>query len=175
MRVPFIMSLPGRIPAERVCTDIFASIDLLPTIAALCGASLPEAKIDGLDVSALCLGEAEPDKRETFFYYRQNNLEAARHGDWKLHVRKGGEKVRLLYNLADDISETHDLYADNPDIVARLEKLMQECRAELGDEAEGIQGAAIRPIGRVANAKPLTEYDENHPYIFAMYDKPEAG
>ena len=181
MRVPFIMSLPGRIPAGRICSDIFASIDLLPTIAALCGADLPEAKIDGLDLSALCLGEAEadgfacPQRRETFFYYRQNNLEAVRCGDWKLHMLKDGKKVRLLYNLADDISEAHNLYAGHPDIAAQLEKLAEGCRAELGDEAEAIQGTEIRPIGRVENAQALTEYDENHPYINAMYDKPEAG
>ena len=175
MRVACIMRYPGKIPAGRVCSEMFASIDFLPTIAALCGADLPEAKIDGLDLSALCLGESGAKLRETFYYYRQNNLEAVRCGDWKLHVRKGGEKVRLLYNLADDVSEEHNLYDSRPDIVVWLEKLTDECRAKLGDEAEGIEGAEVRPIGRVENAKPLTEYDENHPYIIAMYDKPEAG
>jgi len=183
MRVPCIMRMPGHIPAGKVCSDIFASIDLLPTIAALCGVSdynMPEAKIDGLDLSALCsestkIGADNVRKRENFFYYKQNNLEAVRYGDWKLHVRKGDEKVQLLYNLAEDISEEHNLYNNYPDIVARLEKLLAECRAELGDEAESIQGREARPIGRIENAQPLTVYDENHPYIMAMYDKPEAG
>jgi len=102
-------------------------------------------------------------------------LEAVRCGDWKLHVRKNGAKTRLLYNLADDISENHDLYKSHPDIAAQLEALIKNCREQLGDESENIRGTEIRPIGRAQNARPLTEYDENHPYIIAMYDKPESG
>lgn len=180
MRVPCIMRWPRGIPAGSVCPDIFASIDLLPTIAALCGVSdsnMPKSKIDGLDLSALCTGGAgnEAPKRETFFYYRQNALEAVRRRDWKLHIRKDGEAVRLLYNLREDISEQHDVCELYPDIAEQLEKSAQNCRIELGDEASGIKGAEVRPIGRVADARPLTEYDENHPYIIAMYDKTEAG
>jgi arylsulfatase A-like enzyme len=175
MRVPCIMRWNGHIPANRVCSDIVASIDFLPTFAALCGANLPKAKIDGLDLSALFLGNTKSKGREIFFYYKQNNLEAVRCGDWKLHIRKDNEKVQLLYNLCEDISEQNNLYNSYPDVIAQLENLIDKCRSELGDEAEGIQGTEIRSIGRVENAKPLTDYDENHPYIVAMYDKPEAG
>ena len=176
MRLPGIMRWPGRIPAGRVCEQVVTGIDLLPTVAALCGvsaANMPKFKIDGEDLSAVCLGEAKG--REVFFYYKQNNLEAVRCGAWKLHVRKGPEKAQLLYNLAEDISEHNNLYDKHPDIVARLEGLLEKCRAELGDGAQGVLGNETRPVGKVENPRPLTEYDENHPYIIAMYDKPEAG
>jgi len=178
MRVPCIMRWPGHIPAGKVCSEIFASIDFLPTIAALCGAKLPENKIDGLDLSELCLGGN--NGRETFFYYKCNQLEAVRCGDWKLHVQKGnmwtkGEKVQLLYNLTEDISEENNVYEQNPEIVAKLERLLEKCRYEIGDEVEGVQGTEVRPVGRVENPKPLTEYDENHPYIIALYDRTDSG
>ena len=41
-RVPFIISRPGTIPAGTVCDELAASIDLLPTFAALTGTPLPE-------------------------------------------------------------------------------------------------------------------------------------
>jgi len=50
-----------------------------------------------------------------------------------------------------------------------------ECRIDIGDAFTKTKGKNIRPIGKVDNAQPLTEYDENHPYIIAMYDKTEVG
>ena len=104
-----------------------------------------------------------------------NDLEAVREGDWKLHVRKNGEEVSLLYNLREDMGESKNLYAQYPEMVGRLEALLDPCREDLGDAALGIEGKGRRPIGRVSNPKPLTEYDENHPYIVAMYDSADAG
>jgi len=48
-------------------------------------------------------------------------------------------------------------------------------REELGDEATGAGGRDIRPIGRVENPRPLTEYDPDHPCIIAIYDLEDAG
>ena len=49
------------------------------------------------------------------------------------------------------------------------------CRTDIGDAFTNTKGARVRPIGKVDNAQPLTVYDENHPYIIAMYDKNEVG
>jgi len=67
------------------------------------------------------------------------------------------------------------VYEQNPEIVAKLERLLEKCRYEIGDEVEGVQGTEVRPVGRVENPKPLTEYDENHPYIIALYDRTDSG
>jgi len=175
-RVPCVMRWPGHIPSGRVCGEIISSIDFLPSLVSLCDLRQPRAnEIDGLDLSGLILGKPNAKARMTFFYYRQNNLEAVRHGAWKLHVRKEGINVRYLYNLSEDISEERNLYNERQDIVQELEELLQGCRLCLGDEAAGITGKDVRPIGRVNNAVPLTYYDENHPYMAAMYDKPEIG
>ena len=177
MRVPCIMHWPGHIPAGRECNNIFSAIDFLPTLASLCGISIPEnnKEIDGMDLSAMVLGKADAPKRDVFYYYLQNNLEAVRCGYWKLHVRKSGEEINQLYNLSTDIGETTNLYDANPSTVAHLSALLADCRTALGDAATGVTGTANRPIGRVEVGVPLTHYDENHPYIISMYDKPERG
>lgn len=175
-RVPCIMYWPGRISAGTVCGQIISSIDFLPTFAKLCGTTpKPDVMIDGIDFSTLITNHDAPPTRNVFFYYCLNNLEAVREGDWKLHVRKEGQKVKLLYNLREDIGEERDLYEKHPEIVSRLDNLLDICREDLGDSATGVKGKHTRPIGRVSNPKPLTQYDENHPYIIAMYDSSDIG
>ena len=88
--------------------------------------------------------------------------------DGSSHVAKLDEDE--LYDLIDDIGETTDRSADEPEIVARLQAVAAEVRADLGDAARGITGAGVRPKGKVTNPKPLTEYNEDHPYMAAMYD-----
>jgi hypothetical protein len=40
-----------------------------------------------------------------------------------------------------------------------------------GDERLEREGSENRAVGVVADPKPLTQYDENHPYMIAYYDK----
>lgn len=175
-RVPCILYWPNHIQPGMVCNQILSSIDFLPTFAKLCGAE-PRAhvKIDGIDFSNLLTSPEAPPVRKDFFYYRMNDLEAVREGDWKLHVSKEGKPVRLLYNLKQDVKEEHNLYEQNPDLAHRLETLLRQCREDLGDSATGVAGKGTRPIGRISNPKPLTEYNEKHPYIIAMYDSGNVG
>ncbi len=151
-----------------------------------------------MDLSDLLLGRVAESRRDSFFYYLCNTLEAARVGDWKLHVAKprvsrsseeltkdasqvpapqidDDIEVRELYNLVDDPGETENVYAQHPDVVGIITERIQACREDIGDAFTQTQGRNIRPIGKVAHAKPLTVYDENHPYIIAMYDKNEVG
>jgi len=197
-RVPFLVHWKGRSRAG-VNDGIITALDLLPSLAAIAGADLPEdRRIDGIDLSDLLLGKVEESKRDSFFYYLCNTLEAARVGDWKLHVAKPrvsreteeGVKepteipkpeidddiaVTELYNLREDPSESLNLYHEHPDVVAMISERIESCREELGDAFTGTVGKNVRPIGKVDNPEPLTIYSEDHPYIVAMYDKSEAG
>lgn len=175
-RVPCILYWPGIIPAGKVSGQLMSSIDFLPTLCALCGITpeLPNP-IDGVDCSGFLLHPEGESPRDTFFYYLCNGLQAVRKGDWKLHVQADGQPAKLLYNLADDIGERENLCEENPAIVAELEALLEGCRRELGDSLNGVKGVAVRPIGRVENPKPLTEYNPNHPYIVALYDSADIG
>ena len=174
MRVPCIARWPGKIPAGTVNNNLTCSIDLFATLASVAGTK-PNGKnkIDSLDVSASIMGGHNP--REVFFYYWGNTVEAVRKGKWKLKIRDGETEVKLLYNLETDMGENENLYNENPQIVEELSLLLEQCRDDLGDAATGIQGKNVRPKGRVDNPAPLTEYDPDHPYIIAMYDKGDRG
>jgi hypothetical protein len=73
-------------------------------------------------------------------------------------------EVKELYDLRNDPGETRNLYESYPDIVKLIMKRIEHCRVDIGDA-----------FGKVDDPKPLTTYDENHPYIIAMYDKTEVG
>lgn len=176
MRVPCIMYWKGTIPKGRVCEEIVSSIDFLPSFANLAGANVSHDKIiDGKDISDLMLGKSQVSDRDTFCYYKQNSVEAIRHKNWKLHIKKDDEKIYELYDLKADIGEKNNVYEEHPEITNKLFEMIKEFQNDLGDEHEKITGKNIRPVGKVQNPKPLTSYDENHPYIIAMYDKEDVG
>lgn len=171
-REPFIARWPGRIPADTVCPEPAMNIDLLPTIAKLTGAKLPEHKIDGLDVWPLFAGasSAKNPHEAYYHYYGTNELQAVRSGDWKLffpHTArsmigqapgkdgipgkyKGLPVAHELYNLRDDIGEAKNVAAENPEIVKRLEALAELAREDMGDKLTNRVGKGTREPGRAA-------------------------
>lgn len=176
-RVPCIMRWPGHIPAGSICTGLATAMDFYPTLAAIAGCAVPTDRIiDGRDITPLMLsGGAAASPREAFFYYNRNDLEAVRDGRWKLHVRKSRQAIAELYDLRNDPGESRNVHADEPAVVARLNALLERCREDLGDEALGIAGQNVRPAGRVATPRTLTQYRPDHPYMIATYDLQERG
>ncbi len=165
-RVPAIARWPGTIPAGTQSDELMSVIDLLPTLAALAGATPPEDRpIDGLDVGDALLGRgAGSSPRTELYYYQQDELQAVRAGSWKLflplaspgprHPHFGGRPSGrpLLFNLADDIGSESDLASARPDKVEELLRVAEQARAELGDR--GLRGTGQRPPGRAGTPKP---------------------
>ncbi len=175
-RVPGIVRWPGRIASGRVSDELVTAMDLYPTLAALCGARVPaDRSIDGRDIGDIWFDEAARSPHDAFFYYWMNDLEAVRSGRWKLHFSKKGEAIEGLYDLDADIGETVDVGGGNPAIVERLRVLAESARESLGDARLDRVGRDVRPIGRVEDASPLTEYDPDHPYFMAEYDVGDRG
>ena len=148
-RVPCIMWAPGRIAAGTVCDELAATIDLLPTIAAITGTPLPaDRAIDGIDISSLLSGAAKSVRNEFLYYNAGGHIEGIREGGWKLlakvpEVKKDGLTTTtrpdvMLYNLADDLGEKHNLAAENPDLVERLRQKMLERDAAIADGARPV-------------------------------------
>ena len=71
-RVTCIMKWPGVIPVGEICNKLVCAMDILPTIAEITGASLPEKKIDGVSILSLLLGDKTVTPRHEFFYYYQS-------------------------------------------------------------------------------------------------------
>ncbi len=176
LRVPGIVRWTGTVPAGRVDHRLVTAMDLLPTLAGLCGGTLPADRvIDGRDVSALWLDDQVPSPHEAFFYYRGDDLEAVRDPRFKLHLAGPGEPVGALYDLHADPAESEDVAAVHPDVVARLEAAAEAMRRDIGDARRGVAGTRVRPAGRVVDPVPLTVYDPDHPYVVAEYDLAERG
>ena len=149
-RVCSVAWSPGLIPANSICKELTTAMDLYPTFANLSGASVPNDRIiDGKDITALLTGKSNAKTpHNTFFYHRRKDLHAVRSGPWKLFVkdyRYGNETIPAgtLYNLTEDIGETTDVGASNPQVVARLQALAEASRIDIGD-GEGNPGKNVR-------------------------------
>ena len=159
MREPGIFRWPGRIRAGRTCREIAATIDILPTFAALAGAQTPNDRIiDGRDISPLLFEDNARSPHDAFFYYWQYELHAVRSGKWKLvleHTPRGStEKVpQQLFDLEADIGETTDVSRQYPSVVNRLLAHVERMRQDLGDQLMGMPGRNRRPAGSVPGAK----------------------
>jgi hypothetical protein len=175
LRVPAILSWPGKIPQGVVNDELHTSLDLFPTLTALVGATpSSHLPIDGVDVST-CWTSGASTPVTTFAYFRQNTLEAVRNSRFKLHFAKGNEAWNALYDLIVDPGETTDVAGEHQEVVVALNAIADEYRRRLGDERLGMKGSECRPIGKVLDPRPLTTYDEHHPYVVAEYDLSDKG
>ena len=172
-RVPCIMRWPEKIPAGTVCNRLASSIDLLPTIANICGAPLPALKIDGVDVSALMTGDEKACPRTYFlYYYHRNSLEAVRNDQFKLvlphlgrsyagflpgndgqpgQVNERHQENLALYDLRRDPGERYDVKSQHPKVFAELMQIVEAARLDLGDDLTGNEGTGRRPIGVISD------------------------
>ena len=174
-RVPCIVRWPGNINPGTECDQIATTMDFLPSITNLIQGKKPSKKIDGIEMTDLFFSNDKSSKRDNFFYYNEDDLEAYRYKNWKLHLKKEGTKVQELYDLSKDIGETNNIFDENKDIVEQLLISVNNCIETLGDKSLNITGSEIRKAGRIENPKTLTTFEENHPYMYAEYDKGERG
>lgn len=123
-RMPFIARWPGRIPAASVSDAPVSFTDLLATLAAASGRELPApSTLDSENILPAMLGRpTDRPPRETIVHFAGQGDLAIRQGPWKLIPRRAGGE---LYNLADDASETRNLYAAEPEVVRRLEAALE--------------------------------------------------
>jgi arylsulfatase A-like enzyme len=150
-RVPFIVRWPGRVQAGTENAHLVALTDLLATFAELTGGSLPhDSGEDSFSFLPYLVGA--PNARGTRPHLVTDSMLgmlAIQEGSWKLIAGQGGggyypnnpeayaadpaAPAGQLYNLADDLGETQNRYAERPDVVARLtailEKTKNDCRS----------------------------------------------
>ena len=161
----------GQIASGLINNQLVSGLDILPTFAEIAAAPLPKHKIDGLSLLALIRGEVKESPRKDFaYYYRKNNLEAVTDGDYKLvfpHTHRSYEgfvpandgkpgpvneyhklEEPLLFDLRRDPGERYNLYQALPDVVAHLEQIAEQHRADMGDDLQGVKGANLRPAGQ---------------------------
>jgi arylsulfatase A-like enzyme len=153
VRVPCIMSWPGKVLAGKVDDRAVTSLDIVPTAAALAGAKLPKAS-DGVDLTPYLDGRNKGAPNPTLYWRAGPNF-AIRDGDWKMwQVNRAPPNVEqtnnssitpdgtpatvsafgqhvMLYDLKADRAERNNLASRRPEVVARLKAKLAAWNAGL--------------------------------------------
>jgi len=139
-RVPFIVKWPAKVKAGQVSGKTICTTDLLATCADIVGDTLKDNEgEDSFSILPLLIAESSDYKRQATIHSSINGSFAIRKGDYKLILAKGSagwsaprpnakEAKDLpeiqLYNLKNDIAETNNIQAENPEIVKALKSLL---------------------------------------------------
>ncbi len=145
-RVPTIIRWPTVVPAGSVSDGLLSQIDFYATIARIVGAEIPSGSAeDSYDQLSLLKGTG-PSARTTLVHNTNAGGYALRDGDWVLIAAKTGAVSKVpdwfndangytkndnegeLYNLRSDLSQKHNLYAQQPDKVKELSEKLKHVR-----------------------------------------------
>jgi len=143
-RIPMIIRWPGRAKAGHVDTGLHHNLDLAPTLAEMFGQE-PQPQWDGQSYAPALTDGAECGKEFVVISQCAHVCQrSVRMGEW-LYMRTyhdGYEMFpdEMLFNVADDPHEQHDLAADHPEIVARA----AACLAKWHDEMMATMPDGVR-------------------------------
>jgi arylsulfatase A-like enzyme len=131
LRVPLIVRWPKQIAPGQVNREFATTLDLFPTLVGLAGGRPePGVMLDGFDLPPVWRGQAKHRRTEMFWQEKSNK--AARAGNWKwMETAKGGG----LFDLGTDPSESNDLGAHRPEVLAMMRTRWSAWRKEM-DAAE---------------------------------------
>jgi arylsulfatase len=165
-RVPCFVRWPGKIGAGSICAQLLTNMDILPTIVAATGASLPKEKIDGLNFLPVLTGKTNQSPRELFYvYYDANNLKLIRYKNWELVLPHSSQSYSqgqpgkdgkpgpvpakpvpmALYDLIHDPGTVYDVQKLYPEVVQQMLGYAEQAREDLGDDLTNRKGKNIRP------------------------------
>ncbi len=134
IRVPCLMSWPGKIPAGTVTPQVGITMDLTATFAAIAGAKAPaDRPFEGINLLPIVIGDKQPQSRTLCWRIDRKGREqkAVRHAHWK-YIQDGN--VELLFDLSADISERRDLQFQHPLIFADLKRRLADWESDLAKE-----------------------------------------
>jgi arylsulfatase A-like enzyme len=155
IRVPLFMRWPGKLVPNSTFNQPVMTFDLSATALHLAGADT--CNLDGKDLRPYLFGEKSGRPHATLYWRSRtrNNNYAVRHGDWKyVYSTEGTEQPGpnqtpandMLFDLANDPGEQHNLSKRHPEILAHLKALYKEWDAQMDADCQelGIQPPAVR-------------------------------
>lgn len=130
IRVCAAIKGPG-IPAGTTSDQFLTSLEMLPTIVKLAGATpRQDIILDGFDILPVLKGNSPSPRQEMF--WKRRSKEAARVGNWKWIQNESGE---FLFNLKDDIAEKMNLKDSHPEKLSKMRAAFANWKKEM-DAAE---------------------------------------
>ena len=183
VRVPFLVRWPGHTPTgAKNDTTAFTAVDLLPTLCAAAGITLPsDYRGDGENLLAALQGQPVKRTRPIFWDWTGKAADphwwprlAVRDGEWKLLLTTDAQRV-ALHRLTTDRAEAVDVAKDHPEIVARLTRLALAWKATLPTTVDpSCISAADRSALPAAPATPPASTAPNAPAKKAPVDRAAA-
>jgi arylsulfatase len=129
IRVPMIVRWPGHTAPGTVTHHVSALWDVMPTLAGVVKAKLPE-DLDGVSFLPTLLGEEGQEEHDYLYWeYRSRQAQAVRMGDWKA-IRRIMKGTFELYDLKEDIGESIDVAGDHPEVAEKMRAIMETGRTD---------------------------------------------
>lgn len=168
IREPLVVWAPGLMDSTAVGATnektLISSIDVVPSLLTIAGATPGDVPLDGEDLSPVLLGRAAPLRKSPLYWVRppdrpgkpRDDLPdlAVRDGRWKLLVEFDGARPEL-YDVVADPNETRNRAASQPEIVRTLSAQVLGWHAAMQTAAVG-NAASARALSRTtADATPL--------------------
>jgi uncharacterized sulfatase len=138
IRVPLIVQYPPLIEPGGICAEPAVSHDFFPTFAALAKSPLPKNQtLDGKNLLPLFDNPRAQLEREAIYwhyphYHHDRPASCIRKRDWKLLEYLDGSGDIELYKINEDIGETVNLVAQDPERVRRMRRELQAWRQSVG-------------------------------------------
>ncbi len=141
IRVPAVVSWPGRVPVGSTSDRVTGFEDWLPTLVEAADSAAIPADISGVSFAATLQGKKQSPRK---LLYREfpsyQGQQAIRVGEWKavrqnlMPPKKATPVIQTeLYHVATDRAEQHDVAAKHPELLAHLERMMREHRTSSED------------------------------------------
>ncbi len=139
IRIPWIVRWPGKVEPGSTCKIPVISMDCYPTLLQVAGLT-PTANqpVDGKSLVNLFKGTNQLDRDALYFHYpnyafhKKNRLGGViREGDFKL-IKRYGDQILELYNLAEDLGEKKNLAPEFSPRAKRMEKKLDNWLRETG-------------------------------------------
>ena len=149
VRVPFVVSWPGHLPAGKTYAQPVCSLDVFATALATAEVPMPtDRKYDSVNLLPYLSGEHSGAPHERLFWRSGQQL-AVRDGQQKL-VRQG-QQPDAFYQLDNDLAESNDRVNEMGADVKRLATLLAAWNEELVPPA--FPGLGSRKGAKPGNAK----------------------
>ena len=128
VRTPLLVKWPGRVAGKSVNHSIFTLNDVIATLAGILDFNLPtDVALDSHNQAEVLLDNSE-GTRQFVVVQSSGRQYGLRWKDWK-YIQASKNESAELYNLKDDVSETMNLVNEEKELVAKLEKWLQEMLA----------------------------------------------
>lgn len=127
IRVPMIASWPASIRPGVTTDHLSAFWDVMPSLCDIARIKSPEYT-DGISFLPLLQGSTQVEHDYLYWEFAgYHGQQAVRKGPWKAvrqHIHSGNLSLEL-YNLETDIRETHDVAAQQPEMLLQMEEIMR--------------------------------------------------